>query len=251
MKKVFTLMAIFATLVFAASCGKDNTNDKDKPNKEKPEPEQPKLPTITIDGNFDDWAGLDSKYFVSAKTNENAPWTAVKEIRVYATEDFVFYYIKFNKEDLDDLLSNNEELPIRLCINTDGEFESGYGSYFLEHYDFIIEGPLGDGEGHFGEYDGTLHQRLETGWSALLEPNNNLVMGKGAGAEYEILLAREVFNNAIAGSTSPNSPIGDIFHTGIRFYGPGWDELCNMPNASIDEGDGNGWGHLLEVATNK
>jgi hypothetical protein len=48
--------------------------------------------------------------------------------------------------------------------------------------------------------------------------------------------------------------MGDIFHTGIRFYTDGagsWAELSNMPNASVETGDGNGWGHLMEVKTVK
>ena len=77
-----------------------------------------------------------------------------------------------------------------------------------------------------------------------------MVLGAGSGNEYEILLARELFNNAV----SSDQKIGDVFYTGIRFYTDGagtWAELSNMPNASVEEGDGNGWGHLLKVTTSK
>ena len=46
-------------------------------------------------------------------------------------------------------------------------------------------------------------------------------------------------------------PMGDEFQTGIRFYYNGWDEFSNMPNSSIDEEMGNGWGYLMRISTNK
>lgn len=244
MKKLFAFFAI-VTMVSFVSCQKQNSGKKG--GKDKGETE---TAAVVIDGKFDDWAALGDKA-VSAKTNPNSAWDGVSEIRVYADADFVYYYIKFNKEALNEQLENKEELPIRLCINTDGEFTTGYENYFLECYDFIIEGPLGDGEGAFGLYDGTLHQRIGSDWKELLMPDNGLVTGKGAGNEYEILLAKEIFNNAIQGSPKVNQPIGDTFHTGIRFYCNGWEEFSNMPNAAITEDNEHGWGHLLEVKTAK
>lgn len=120
-----------------------------------------------------------------------------------------------------------------------------------------MEGPLGNGEGGFGKFDGTMHQRVyneaesKMAWIALLEIGNNIAMGAGAGNEYEIVLARDIFNGAIASSTEPNQPIGDVFQTGIRFYCDGWAELSNMPNAEVDEDNTHGWGHMLEVHTQK
>jgi hypothetical protein len=70
------------------------------------------------------------------------------------------------------------------------------------------------------------------------------------------MLAKEIFNNAASGSEVPMS-MGEVFQTGIRFYettvgNPGhWEELSNLPNTSIDEGDGSGWGHLMTVNTIK
>ena len=249
MKKVFTFLAIAATLCLV-SCKKDNgnkNNQKENNQEQKQEEEQQSGPAITIDGQFDDWSALAT---VVAKNNDDSPWDAVKEIRVYADPDFVFYYIKYDKEIVKDLLAETEEeLPIRLCINTDGEFTSGYEKYFLQSYDFIIEGSLA-GEGAFVEYAGTLFQRVDGSWNELLPVTSGIVIGKGAGNEYEIMLARELFNNAVPAGMK----MGDVFHTGIRFYyngGGSWEELSNMPNSSIDDGDGNGWGNLLEVTTTK
>ena len=200
---------------------------------------------ITIDGDFADWAELDPTAVVGAVCDDYAPWEGVSEIRVYAADDHVYYYIRFDKESLDDafeLVPN--DMHIRLCINTDGEFESGYASYFLQAYDFIVEGSIAT-EGAFIDFDGTLHQRFGS-WTPLLEPGYNLVAGKGAGVEYEIVLDRSIFNQAAALSSDPK-PMGDVFQTGIRFYFNGWQEFSNMPNADIDD-DGTGWGDLLEVS---
>ena len=72
-------------------------------------------------------------------------------------------------------------------------------------------------------------------------------MGKGAGNEYEILLARELFNNAVPA----DHKMGDVFYTGMRFYQGDWAELANIPNAAVDDENPNGWGHLMKVTTIK
>ena len=249
MKKILTFLAMTATiLAVSVSCNKDNGEDDNGGNEE-----QSAGLGIKIDGNFDDWATLKPENVVSAKNNSNSPWSAVTEIRCCADKDFVYYYIKYNKEELKEQMDNDEELPIRLCIDTNGDFSTGYESYFLDAYDFIVEGALADGAGAWGTYAGTLHQRTwledqqKDGWKELIPSTGGLVTGMGSGNEYEILLARELFNNAVPAEHK----MGDVFYTGIRFYGYGWSELSNMPNTSIEEGDGNGWGHLLKITTVK
>ena len=241
MKKYLALLAMAASLL-AVSCHKNNVDDEDDPTQE-----ESKGLGIKIDGSFDDWGALKPDVVVSAKNNPNSPWDAVNEIRCCADKDFVYYYIKFNREAVNDLMDVKDDMPIRLCIDTNNDFTTGYENYFLDPYDFIIEGGLAE-NGAWGTYDGTLHQRTSEGkWNEILKPGSNLVTGKGSGGEYEILLAREIFSNAVPAEHK----IGDVFYTGIRFYGYDWGELSNMPNTSIEEGDGKGWGHLLKVTTAK
>ena len=250
MKKVLFFLAMTAT-VLTVSCNPK----KDDPNKGgKDDPQEETGLAIKIDGNFDDWASLKPEQVSVAKNNANSPWTAVSEIRCCADADFVYYYIKFNKEELKEQMENGESLPIRLNINTDGEFTSGYASYSLDAYDFIVEGALADGAGKWTDYTGTLHFRTwledkeKDGWKELIPSTGGLVIGKGNGNEYEIMFIRELFNNAVPAEHK----MGDVFYTGIRFYGNGgWGELSNLPNASADEGEGNGWGHLMKVTTVK
>ena len=239
MKKILTLLAVAAMV--AVACGKDNDNNGSSDNAQ-----------IAIDGDFADWAALDASKVVVAKNAEGSPWEAVKEIRVYADKKFVYYYMKFDSEVLADMQENSADksLPLRLNINTDGEFESGYHNYFIEGYDMMTEGHITDEEGNYVSYDGELYLRTEDGWGdPVLASGNNLTSGAGKDNEYEIALSREVFDGAIS-----SSPIGNTFQTSIRFYylddAGDWTELSNMPNLSIDESE-NGWGHLLEITTNK
>ena len=220
---------------------------------ETPEPPTPTGDAITVDGEFEDWSALETGTFTKSVSDPDAPWEGVKEIRCYATPEKVYYYIQFDEESLAEAFEMDpNDMHLRLCINTDGEFESGYPSYFLEAYDFIIEGTFADG-GAFVDFDGEFHQRFDltdNKWHSLLAPENGLVTGKGAGIEYEIALDRATFNEAANASEFPK-PMGDEFQTGIRFYYNGWAEFSNMPNSSIEEEAGNGWGYLMRIHTNK
>ena len=211
-------------------------------------PPEPKA-SIVIDGEFADWGALEPQTFAQGISDENAPWEGVEEIRCYAEEDMVYYYIKFNTEILAEAFGMEpNDMHLRLCLNTDGEYESGYANYFLEAYDFIVEGTFADG-GAFVEFDGEMHQRIGS-WVSLLGPENGLVYGVGKGDEYEISLDRTIFNEAANTSDVP-MPMGDTFQTGIRFYYNGWAEFSNVPNSDVDTEQGNGWGYLLRVKFNK
>ncbi len=250
MKKLLLLMAS-AAFLFAA-CDKTPKDDpKPKPDPE-PDPEPEYVQAIKIDGSFDDWATLGTKA-VSAKSDPNSPWDAVKEIRVYADEFYVFYYIEYDNAQISSLLNevtgvdsdgNPLGLPIRLNINTDGEFTSGYTSYSLDGYDFIIEGSLAE-EKEWKSFDGTLHQRID-GWVALQE--GGLCEGAGSGNKYEIALNKVAFNGAAATSTVP-MPMGTEFQTGIRFYNATWGELANMPDGAVTDENAKGYGHLLKIVS--
>ena len=243
MKKVFTLLMLLAAV--AVSCQKNGGGKNGGKNGGK---DDGKGISIKIDGDFNDWASLDPTKVSVAKNDPNSPWSAVTEIRCCADADFVYYYVKYNKSELKDLLDGNDELFARLNLNTDGEFTSGYKNYSLDGYDFIAEGAIGDGKGGFGDFACELSKRNDQGgWDSLLPSTSGLVMGKGAGNEYEILLARELFNNAVPA----DHKMGDVFYTGMRFYQGDWDELANIPNAAVDDENPNGWGNLMKVTTIK
>ena len=257
-KYLLSLLAIAA--IICASCEK-----KPQPGPKPDDPDDPEQPQyvqpITIDGDFADWAKLDQSKVASAKCDAatSEGWNAVKEIRVYADELYVFFYIEYDNSKIGDLLAaasgekmNSEGqmekigLPIRLNLNTDGEFTSGYTSYSLDGYDFIIEGSLAE-DGAWKSFDGTLYQRIG-GWQNLKDAGNGLCSGAGNGNKYEICMIRELFNAAAGASAEPKL-MGDEFQAGIRFYTPDWSELSNMPNGPVTEENSKGYGHLLNVVT--
>ncbi|MBO6096196.1 MAG: hypothetical protein J6P56_02645 [Bacteroidales bacterium] len=242
MKKIIALMAIM-TAMMMVSCKPQNDDIDDE--EEGQEQEETQKLKINIDGTFADWAALDPSLYVKALNDPNSPWPGVAEIRCCAEGDFVYYYIRFDQAALQDAFAAaTPSMHIRLCINVDNEFSSGYQSYFRQGYDFIVEGAIAEG-GQFVAYDGTLHQRIDGAWKAILDPGHSLVSGAGSGNEYEIALIREIFNGAAGASTVPMQ-MGDVFQTGIRFYYDGWEEFSNMPNADQDS-DGTGWGDLLQI----
>lgn len=208
---------------------------------------------ITIDGEFEDWPTLEEGTYTKFINDPDSPWEAVDEVRCYATPEYVYYYIKYSADWIEDLFANeNEILPMRLNINTDGEFTSGYTSYFLEGYDFMVEGHLLS-NGEWGSFDGGFYQRIGS-WVELLGENSGMCSGAGKGCEYEIQLNRAMFNEAANKSDVP-MPMGDDFQTSLRFYfineAGKWDELSNMPNSSVEEELGNGYGYLMRIHTNK
>ena len=235
MKKIAILLA--AALVFTLACDKTNKdNNKQKENEEQAGP-------ITIDGNFDDWASLQGAY--SAKNSADSQWDAVREIRVYAYGDYVYYYVRFDKEYMKEYFEANDVLPARVNLNTDGEFTSGYQNYFTQGYDFMIELSLGNGAGGWGTADdSSLHQRLNDDWTQLLGANSGLTFGAGNGNEFELFVDRSIFNDAVKKSANP-MPMGDNFQTSMRFYettsSGKWEELSNMPNSN------EGYGPLLDI----
>ena len=255
MKKVFSFLAIAAMVLVA--CNKNPKPNKPGEPEDPEDPEEEYVMPITIDGDFADWAKLDANKVAIAKCDANALYTAAKEIRVYADEFYVFYYIEFDSAQIDGLLAgtndpsdpDHNQLPIRLDINTDGEFTSGYKKYFQEMYDFIIEGGIAT-NGQWSSFDGDLLQRIDGSWCdpALLPAGSGMLQGAGKGNKYEISLLRESFNSACGTSSIPML-MGDEFQTGITFYTASWGELGGMPNAAVSDDDAKGWGHMLTIKT--
>lgn len=244
MKKTMLLTAMTA-LLFVSCDKKDDTPEKNNGKDNDPKPET-EVKGITIDGDFSDWEALGRKGTVWSVNDPDSPWEAVDEIRVCADEENIYYYVLFNRDVIADYLAENDKLPCRINLNTDNEFSSGYSSYFLRAYDFIIEGELGDGNGGWSFYDCNMYQRLydasedKDKWVELVPKGSGLAEGAGSGVEYEIALSIEEFNAGARKSTDPK-PIGDIIQTSMRFYetmtNPHWAELSNMPNESGSYGD--------------
>lgn len=236
MKKI--LFAFASLMLLFASCNKEEQKGKKPQKEEEPVAEA----SISIDGSFEDWSKLTGA--VVAKNDPESNWPAVKELRVYAEGDYIFYYIRFDKETIDEYMAENDNFPARVNFNTDGEFESGYDRYFTQSYDFIIEMSLGDGAGGWGTVtNSTLFQRIDGDWAELQGEGSGLTLGAGKGYEFELFVDRTIFNRAASASSIP-MPMGDNFQTSMRFYvdcSGDWVELSNIPNTA------GGYGDLMDV----
>ncbi len=211
---------------------------------------------ITIDGEFADWTELPEGTYTKFINDPDSPWEGVEEIRCYATPETVYYYAKFDEESLQDCKeAEKPSMHLRVNFNVDGEYTSGYTSYFLEAYDLMIECEIMN-EGKLVDLlPGEFCQRINGGWVTISAGDDNLITGKGAGVEYEIAVNRAAFDKGIkdCGDIPEESKyyMGDDFQTSMRFYWNGWEEFSNMPNSSIEEEMGNGYGYLMRIHTNK
>ena len=250
MKKTLLMLAAAAALL--AACKPSTPDDPDNPGNDPQENNAP----IVIDGVFDDWAALDAAKVAVAKNTPNSPWTYARSMRVYADASHIYYFIEFDKQELAELMEEvkgDKGLPMRVNLNIDGEFTTGYTNYSLDGYDYIIEGSLAE-NGKWTSFDGTLHEwgwreaKSDYGWNEVLAYGSGLTWGAGEGNKYELAVDRKVFNR-VEKLAEPKK-IPDTFQTGLRFYTPSWGEMANLPNASVSDHE-QGWAHLLEIKTNK
>ena len=126
MKKIFALLAIASMM--AVACGKDN-NDPKPDNGEYVKP-------IEIDGDFSDWAKLDSKKVAVAKTltDDETSYTALKTVMVYADKNSVFIRFSFDKDQM-----SMDYAPFHIWIDSDNdESTGGYAGNFTESSSWLV-----------------------------------------------------------------------------------------------------------------
>ena len=249
MKKVFYFMAILAT-VAAVSCKKDDNSSK-KENKDTNEPEVEYVAPIAIDGTFDDWAKLPAANVASATCNPDASDTALKLVKVYADEVFVFVYIEWDKEQIT-YESGVEHVPFHMYINGDGKSDTGgYSDQWSDACsDLLLEGFLYDENG-IASYDpgayAWIGETNAAGWGWEPDGENVLASGsglcKGAGVEgkYEIQLTRELY---------PLGKLADTFSIGFDIQ-QAWSTVGLLPNGAATEDNPAGTVPSLQVVTVK
>lgn len=240
MKQLLSLVALVLSVLFY-SCNKEVPGGKDA---------TPAITTITIDGDFSDWAAIDQTKIVTAKHNNNSGWDGtVRRLSVYANSQYVFYLIEFDDQSLQFYMKGRDILPTRINLNTDGEFKSGYNKYFLDSYDFMFEGELADGAGGFTNFDVKLYQRINNAWTKP-ELGSGVLNAVGKDNKVEISLDIAKFNELAAKSSVPKL-MGDTFQTGMTFYNGDWQPIGVLPNAPTSETDEEGLANLLNVTIDK
>ena len=244
MKKFFLFAALAAMTLVA--CNKPNDDPNDDPNDEK-EYVQP----IKIDGNFDDWGKIDAAKMATAKCNPDAAKTALKLVKVYADETFVFVYFEWDKEQVQ---HDGDDVPFHCYVNSDGDAKTGgFDDQFSDACsDVLFEGFLYSG-GSIASYDPAVYKWYGDpnghGWAwnpgsedePILAGGSGLCQGAGVEGKYEFLIAREMF---------PLGKIADNFSIGFDIQ-QNWSSVGILPNAAVTDDNQGGLAESLKVTTVK
>ncbi|MBQ2526191.1 MAG: hypothetical protein II542_05040 [Bacteroidales bacterium] len=204
---------------------------------------------IVIDGDFSDWAKLDSKKVVAAKTltDDETSYTALKTVMVYADKNSVFIRFSFDKDQM-----SMDYAPFHIWIDSDNdESTGGYAGNFTESsIDVMLEGTFIDGS-EFVSYDPSVYQWIGEpqasgwDWDELLAGGSGLCSGAGNGTEYEIELVRELF---------PLGQLPDEFRIGFDIQyvdGEDWNTVGLLPNGAPTNDNAGGLAPMLKVVTVK
>lgn len=240
MKKVFYLFAIAAMVAVACSKDDDNNNGGGG-SKDNKKYEQP----IQIDGDFSDWAKLDASKVATAKNaGEDARHTALKTLKVYADEYFVFVYFEIDE----DQIADREWVPFHLYIDGDGsDATGGFGDQWTDaSVDVLTEGAV-FADDAWCNYDPGAHKWTGevngTGWTweEIVPEGSGLCQGAGKGNAYELLFMREMY---------PMGKLADNFKIGVDIQ-QNWDSVGVLPNLECTDENPNGLAPMLKVTTVK
>lgn len=97
-------------------------------------------PLIKLDGVFTDWNEVPANKLASATLPDGASLTALKEMKVCADENFIFFYIKLDQAHV---------APLDFFFNTDNNTMTGGNSWLWDPCgaDYLIEGSIAEGMG--------------------------------------------------------------------------------------------------------
>ncbi len=252
MKKAFAFLTILA-MVFAVSCGKTDKPSQggnNNENNENKEPEEQKyVQPITIDGSFSDWAALDASKVATATCNENANHTALKVVKVYADEYFVFVYFEWDKEQITWEL-DVEHVPFHIYINGDGDAKTGgFSDQWSDAcMDTCFEGSVTDGT-NIASYDpgvyGWIGDVNGGGWKWTEEPilaaGSGICQGAGVEGKYELQIIRDYY---------PVGKLADNFSIGFDIQ-QDWNSVGVLPNDAVTDDNPGGTAPSLQVKTVK
>ena len=210
---------------------------------------QPVSNSITIDGDFSDWAALPAKTFSQTYGDEDASHPALTYCKVYANSEFIYVYVEWDT----DYITDKSWVIFHCFINTDGNAATGgYADQFADACsDILLEGAVyaddaicsywAGGYAWIGEPNGP-------GWSWApdtdnLFPEDAPTVGAGIDGKYEFSISRSML--AAAGF-----PVADVFSIGFDIQQK-WNSVGVLPNASACESNPSGTAPSLKVITQK
>ena len=239
MKKILSFLAMTAAiLAVSVSCNKPNDDDEDEGGETTYEA------PINIDGDFSDWSKITG--YAEAKCDPEATKTALKLVRVYADEVYVFVYFEWDKDQITHE-PDVEHVPFHCYINTDGDASTGgYGDQFTDACtELLFEGFIYPEGSVVGSYEPGVYEWIGetngTGWEWNdLGEFNNLTAGAGIEGKYEFQIARELMPKKLA----------DNFSIGFDIQ-QNWDSVGILPNSHVTDDNPGGHAPSLQVKTVK
>ena len=213
-------------------------------------PENPSSLSVSIDGRFDDWAGIPAGCYSAAVSSDNAVLPALTYCMVCADPGYIYVYIEWNT-DLVEYLPDVDHVPFHCYINTDGDSSTGgYADVFSDACtDVLTEGFLYDSNG-ICSYDPGVYgwegKANAYGWcwgDALLGDNSGFGQGAGIPGRYEFRLSRARLRDV-------GYPVADVFSIGFDIDRD-WSAVGILPNTNPSSGNLRGMMPTLQVRTVK
>ena len=200
-------------------------------------------PTITIDGNFDDWAAVDASKLAVAVCADGASRTALQVLKVGASADYVFLYLEFDASKIS--WNASEFVPINIYFNSDGDAGTGGWPALADACtDYLIQGMMTDGVNMVSynpgvyKWTGAVHGDSWSWSDEGLNLPDGICQGAGSGNKYEICIDRNKFPDAIAND----------FSLGVGIE-QDWDDVGLLPNATVTLENPGGVANSLQVHT--
>ncbi len=205
--------------------------------------------SITIDGEFDDWAALEKGTFSQTFGDDEATHPALTHCKVYATAEKVYVYVEWDMEYIED----TSWVPFHCYINTDGDATTGgYADQFSDACsDILLEGAV-YAEGEICSYWAGgypwVGEPNASGWSWAPDTDNIFpeeapTEGAGIDGKYEFSIDRKMFADA-------GFPFADEFSIGFDIQ-QNWNSVGVLPNAAPSEDSPAGVVASLKVKTIK
>lgn len=213
--------------------------------------EKPVEPAVelTMDGNFDDWAALPAGSFSKTYGDEEATHPALTHCKVYATSSYIYVYVEWDMEYIED----TSWVPFHCYINSDGNATTGgYTDQFSDGCsDLLLEGAV-YAEGEICSYwaggYAWVGEPNASGWSWApdtdnLFPEEAPTVGAGVDGKYEFSIDRKML-------AAVGFPVADVFSIGFDIQ-QNWNSVGVLPNASPSEDNPTGVVASLQVTTQK
>ncbi len=98
-------------------------------------------PLIKLDGVFTDWNDVPTNKLASTTLPEGASLTALKEMKVCADENFIYFYLKLDQEQV---------APLTIFLNTDNNAKTGGNTWLWDSCgaDYLIDGQITEAMGN-------------------------------------------------------------------------------------------------------